>query len=258
MTNESTASRIQTVILEELEPVVQISRISSLNITRALHLLKNSVAIEKLIEGNKEYIKTVYDIIRATIVFLHTSLETTLREVLRLKLKFNGDISTIPLVNKSNSPNRKEKFSLSELAQHRGKTINDVIEESIDQYLSGISFNSTTEIADYLSRIDIPQQTLQKHYSTLNEMIERRHRIVHEGDLKRGRLSSELEAVDMNRVVKWFDTTAEFCGELIRVAGIAIYLDRIMERLEREEIPAKKEDVANSIKVKIENKYPSS
>ena len=251
-------TKINELILDELNPIIQISNIFNINFNRTIRLLKNSVPVEKFIEGDKGYVKTVYDIIRATIVFLHTSLETTLREILRLRLKFNGDISSIPLASKSGLINRKEKFSLSELAQYRGKNINEVIDDSIDQYLNTVSFNSSSEIANYLVKIEIPQNTLEKYYPLLNEMIERRHKIVHEGDIKRGGFPSELNDVDMDRVVKWFDATSEFCGELIRVAGIAIYLGRIMDRLEQEGIKANKQDVANSIKVKIENKNASN
>jgi hypothetical protein len=80
--------------------------------------------------------------------------------------------------------NRRDKFTLGDLAKHRGKTVELVIEEFIDDYLSSLSFNNIKDITDTFTTIKLPQMNFGKYYPSLEQMITRRHQIVHEADMK--------------------------------------------------------------------------
>src|SRR4051812_1729073 len=68
------------------------------------------------------------DLCRAVVVFLHAAFEDMLRTVARERLATAGAkaLKDIPLVGTSES-GRTDKFTLSALDAHRGKTVDDVI-----------------------------------------------------------------------------------------------------------------------------------
>ena len=75
------------IIEEETSEMRQITDALSKNLTRALQLLHKSVKIEQLIGDQDEFLGYMYDVARATIVFLHSSFETALRSIVGIKLK---------------------------------------------------------------------------------------------------------------------------------------------------------------------------
>ena len=91
-------------------------------------------------------------------------------------------MSQIPLVGTSVT-GRKTKFDLSELLNYRAQTINTVINLSIKEYLDTQSYNNTTDVAGALtdSGVNITIQ-ISAHFPNLNDMISRRHNIVHQAD----------------------------------------------------------------------------
>jgi hypothetical protein len=192
---------------------------------------------------------------RAAVVFTHSALETALREVVGLKMKHDGIVSWVPLAGQSGFPSRNRKFTLKELAKHRGKTVDKLLIESIDEYLDVLSFNSSDDIADMLTRVKLPQSTLRQYYPGLEEMISRRHQIVHEADLARGHESSQLRTIDPEQVGTWIDITADFCAEAIRLVIEAVHTDRILERCKEEGIEVSKQQIGEWITVGVEDKY---
>ncbi len=237
------------IINEELADLRNVANILSLNINRCLRLLKVSIKLKDHTDDKVTFAKYLLDVVRASVVFLHTALETMLREIVRLKLIYDGDISNIPLVDVSGLPNRKEKFSLNEFAKYRGYTVDKVIEMSVNKYVANLSFNSTNDIADNFSKINLPQSKLTPYYEELNKMMNRRHQIVHEGDLVRGTKTSELEHVSGDQIKVWIKCTANFSEEVMRLAIEKLCLDKIVGRLENKGIPFDKDEILRSIKV---------
>lgn len=122
------------------------------------------------------------DIFRAVVVLTHAYLEELLRTLGRtfLPIATESVLNNIPFVG-STDGSRIEKFSLGKLAQHKGKSVNDVIRESIDEYLARKTFNSVKEVSSFLIQIGV-RTTSEEHLPALDAMIHRRHLIVHCAD----------------------------------------------------------------------------
>jgi hypothetical protein len=79
------------------------------------------------------------DVLRAAVVFLHATLEDLLRSLLEWKLPGAAaeHLRDIPLEGKE----ARTKFTLDELAAHRGKTVDDLIARSVYASLEDSNFN---------------------------------------------------------------------------------------------------------------------
>src|ERR1019366_9806394 len=88
----------------------------------------------------------------------------------------------IPLVGTSKS-GRAEKFDLGALNAHRGKTVDQLIQESIEGYLDRESFGSCADVDKVLRQMGLDTTPFKSFYADLDRMMQRRHRIVHEADL---------------------------------------------------------------------------
>ena len=69
---------------------------------------------------------------------------------------------------------------------HRGKTVGQLIDESVGDYLKRTTYNNTTEIASLLEKVgiepsapSIDSKTIADTFEDLGAMMSRRHRIVH-------------------------------------------------------------------------------
>ena len=73
------------------------------------------------------------DIGRAVVVFLHATFEDMLRTLARQRLVAASPeiLTRLPLRLRG----EKEKFLLGSLAAHRGKTIDELLKEAVDEYL---------------------------------------------------------------------------------------------------------------------------
>jgi hypothetical protein len=125
------------------------------------------------------------DIARAVVVFLHATFEDLLRTAARQRLDAAKwqDLNVIPLVGSSRS-GRAEKFNLGALASHRGKTVDQLIHDSVEAYLNRRSFGSCDEVEEVLLQIGLDTKPFKHLYTELDQLMKRRHRIVHEADLE--------------------------------------------------------------------------
>jgi hypothetical protein len=119
------------------------------------------------------------DLSRAIVVFLHATMEDSIRTMARERLSAakSDALNNIPLVGK-----RDTKFDLRALSEHSGKTVDEVICESVEDYLSEVSFDSCAKIDAALSRMELDTRPFKPLYHHLDLMMKRRHRIVHEAD----------------------------------------------------------------------------
>lgn len=170
--------------------------------------LKNLIELYKSISiGQGRKPTNSLDILRATTVLAHSTLEDYLRNLLLWKLPSENQekINNIPLLGTS-LIGRPTKFSLGELTLHRGKSINEVINESVKEYLNTVSFNDTSDIVKALNSISITiTPEIQNLFPTLNEMIKRRHNIVHRADrdVSIGRGNHRIKSISVQKVEKW-------------------------------------------------------
>src|SRR5262249_15632249 len=74
-------------------------------------------------------------------------------------------------------------------------------------------FSTTGRISQFLSSVQIPTDDVQKLYPALDELMERRHQIVHRGDLKPTRNQEgerEPAPIEASKVTAWFEAVMSF------------------------------------------------
>lgn len=160
------------------------------------------------------------DLLRATVVLTHSTLEDFLRSLMAWKLPTAAAarMNQIPLVGTS-ATGRRTKFELGELLLHRPQTIDHVITLSINEYLTSQSFNSTTDVAAALTDCGVASTAaIIAVYPRLNDMIKRRHNIVHQADrdLTPGRGHHAIKSISLNQVTIWKTTLDNFAQEVIK------------------------------------------
>ncbi|MEW5943719.1 MAG: HEPN domain-containing protein [Pseudomonadota bacterium] len=155
------------------------------------HALTNYIRVEQLVnvyhretEGRKgRRDNSTIDVLRSAVVFIHATLEDGMRAVIRHKFPRHKRelLDKIPLIGITQSGN-PEKFFLGRLVEHRGKSIDDVIEESLTAYLERTSFTSANDLSYWLSVLGVDLKIVHRDLPKIEAMMKRRHHIVHRGD----------------------------------------------------------------------------
>ena len=157
---------------------------------------------------------TTTDILRSAVVFLHASLEDLLRSVLEWKLP-----STLKAEHLEDVPLDGEdpgRYTLGQLAKHRGRTVDDVIERSVRAYLERSNFNNVSQVASALGRSGIAAVPLKVHASDLESMMRRRHWIVHRADRNRAQGQGQFAALSLHpSTVKAWVASVEAFGRAV-------------------------------------------
>jgi hypothetical protein len=125
------------------------------------------------------------------VVFLHASMEDLLRSVLAWKLPSAKPehLEEVPLVGEN-----LRKYTLADFAQHRGMTVDDLLERSVAASLDRSNFNSVDEVAAVLVRSNIATSVLDPYGGDLAAMMSRRHWIVHRADRNQAQGSGHFAA----------------------------------------------------------------
>jgi len=108
-------------------------------------------------------------------------------------------------------------FSLGDLAVHRGKAIQDLLEESIDAHLEFATYNSNDDIARLLNEIGIDPAQFSSNYPDLQSLMKRRHHIVHRADARvvAGSGHHRARSISPWEVRKWARVVGEFGTQLL-------------------------------------------
>jgi hypothetical protein len=158
------------------------------------------------------------DILRAAVVLNHAYLEDLLRTLASSLLPDSTEsvLNDIPLAG-LRSGGRPEKFFLGKLAQHKGKTIDAVIRASVSEYLERSNYNDIEEIAQLLTRLGFNVSDHSEHFPVIQEMIQRRHVIVHRADRAKAADSDAyvLQAINSGEVLKWPRAILSFIQSLM-------------------------------------------
>lgn len=90
------------------------------------------------------------DVLRAALVLLHASMEDVLRSLAYWKMPAAAPafLEKIALVGGNST-----KFHLGNLATHRGKTVDQVIKDSVDASLERSNYNNCDEVVGLLVSI---------------------------------------------------------------------------------------------------------
>jgi hypothetical protein len=155
------------------------------------------------------------DILRASVVFLHATLEEFIRGILEWRLPEQGEnvLNTVPLVG---TETRADRFPLGKLVAHRNKTVDEVIRESVKASLNRSNYNSTTEIVSALDSVGISKAAYEPFLSSLSDMVTRRHQIVHRADRNpnHGQGHHEASSIGLHHIEEWIETVQNFFAEV--------------------------------------------
>jgi hypothetical protein len=140
------------------------------------------------------------DILRSIVVFLHATFEDVLRTTAR------------------------------QCIEHRRKTVDQLIQESVEDHLRGKSFGSCTAVDSVLKKMGLDTAPFKSLYPPLGQMMRRRHSIVHEADLTRPTdvASEAWGIVDDWQLIMWLMAVAAFYYQLRMSVNAASEAERTM------------------------------
>ncbi len=113
------------------------------------------------------------DILRAAVVLLHATLEDLLRSLAEWKLPAAKPevFAEIALVGTKG----RTKFGLQELADFRGKTVDEIIADSVKEHLERTSYNHPGDVKNTLGNIGVVLKIDDDDAAELAAMMSRRH-----------------------------------------------------------------------------------
>jgi hypothetical protein len=155
------------------------------------------------------------DISRTAVVFLHATFEDMLRTAARQRPDAIGseDLNRIPL---SGASGRAEKFYLGALHAHRGKTVDEVLRESVEAYWERVTFGSCDDVEKALRQMGLDTGPFKVLYAGLDSMMKRRHQIVHDADLENAtdRVARQWSLSDTLLLTYWLLHVLTFHAQL--------------------------------------------
>lgn len=184
-----------------------VSKLISAKLSPFLANARRAVNLYELAKETPQEKPVRDDILRSAVVLLHASVEEMLRSVAGWYLPKCGEdaLNRIPLAD-SLDPLRAEKFFLGKLLSHRGKTVDDLISESIHRHVERRTFSDTTEIVGLFETVGFEvDDELKKILPEIGALISRRHQVVHRADIPpRSATPNKMLAED---VARWTDAT---------------------------------------------------
>jgi RiboL-PSP-HEPN len=159
----------------------------------------------------------VLDILRAAAVLLHASLEDVLRRVASWKLPL-APKSVLDEIALAGANPLSKKFTLGDLATHRGVSVEALITSSVESHLERSNYNNTKEIAALLESVGVDVRKVSGRFANLAKLMERRHQIVHRADRKdhvSGSGDHAVRAINKGTVRGWADDVKAFVDDLL-------------------------------------------
>lgn len=157
------------------------------------------------------------DVLRASIVLMHASMEDLIRGIFRWIMPTRGaeEWNKIPLKGLDNR-NQPKAFLLGKLFEYKTMSVHEVVHSSIEEYLNYTNYNKVEDIVSVFIDLGIDKTQFQDNFQLLNEMMGRRHKIVHQADREVDLNSPEqsLRSIEYTLVVAYLENLSEF-GEKI-------------------------------------------
>lgn len=151
------------------------------------------------------------DVLRAATVLLHASLDDFLRTVAKENWPrlSRERLKLVPLPAKRPG----EKITFLDLRDLQGRTVDDLVRESVFAHLDATSFNQKNQVAELLGELGIP--ALGAKANDLKPLMKRRHHIVHQADKDPDTEgNTELPIVDGD-VELWLGAVEYVCNHVI-------------------------------------------
>lgn len=156
--------------------------------------------------GRREVAAT--DLLRAAVVLLHASFEDLLRSLALWKLPGAAPevLRELPALGKSDG---KGRIGLEELARHRGRTVDELITNSVDAYLEKSNYNHPGDVKRLLVQCGLSEKLVAPFAGPLGTMMNRRHWIVHRVDRNYNQGSGQhlAKSLGKNNLILWIETT---------------------------------------------------
>ena len=163
-------------------------------------------------KGRRGHQKT--DVLRAATVLLHASVEDVLRSLAYWKLPAAAALvlDQIPFVGGTAT-----KITLGTLSAQRGKSVNDVIKESVDASLERSNYNNSGEVCSLLQSIGLNAAAVQPYLPKLEDAMKRRHQIVHRADANpnAGQGNHQVASISPAKVNEWVANTEQFVNAVL-------------------------------------------
>lgn len=186
------------------------------NVDRIINLLELYTKLKKNSEFQSH--SSLDDILRTSTVFTHAALEDFLRTLASHLLPYSNSeaLNQIPLAG-LNPSGRAEKFYLGHLLKFKGKLVEELIQESVDDSLKNSNFNNTNEIAQFLKGLGVDISKVNNTFSDIDELMQRRHQIVHRADKQKDSTSdNKFEAIDPKLIEKWIIAVLRLISDILR------------------------------------------
>ncbi len=188
----------------------QLIRFYTVSIVRIQALMNHSRA---LCAEEEEHLAS--DVLRAAVVLLHATIEDFLRSMEALLLPYCDAkaLENVPLVGLKalkKEKNENPKLHLGKLTAHRGKSVLDVIQDSVNEYLEKKTYNDKDTIENVLTKLKVDSSTVKHLYSPIELLMKRRHEIVHRGDLQ----NDQLTPISPEQVEQWLTVVEEFVSTI--------------------------------------------
>ena len=186
-----------------------------INIRRAQNfiVLYNS-ATENRGPGRRDTLTT--DILRAGVVFLHSTLEDYLRSIILSKkiamlstteADFRAVLANVNLVGDNTGKSPVRKYALGEFWEVKDKSVIMIVEEALRDKVSYMTFNDYSQIVASLSTVGIKLSTNFNPDGIIDNYINRRHKIVHEADNNsvHGPGNYKATSINANTLTAWIN-----------------------------------------------------
>lgn len=174
------------------------------NRVSSLLALYDSLQIEGSTRTSKE--KRPTDILRAALVLLHSAEEDYFRNILIHWYPLKAESKAMSEVSLAGSDGRTSKYTFDRFASFSGKTVDEVISESVREHFSRMSFNSYKDIDSRLKKIGLSLGAYGRQ-AEIDALIQRRHKVVHEVDLVQDESSgkSRTRPIKSAQVRTWME-----------------------------------------------------
>ena len=175
----------------------------------------------------------VADVLRAAVVLLHASVDDLLREIQRETLPKTGrsaDLKAIGFLaaRPGHRPRFVAKVTLGELAERfGGKTVAEVVTESVNAHLDFQSYNHLDEVKAALKSAGLDADALldpkDADSARLARMMSRRHRIVHRADRDDAPAAGHRAVADLDvtTVNDWAQAVVRFAVRVLDALAAA-------------------------------------
>jgi hypothetical protein len=120
-------------------------------------------------------------------------------------------LEEVPLVGE-----KLRKYTLVDIAQHRGMTVAELLTRSVEHSLERSNFNNVDEVASVLVRSNVATSALDPYGGDLAAMMSRRHWIVHRADRNQAQGSGHFAAQSLSpSTVKTWLAAVEAFGKAV-------------------------------------------